>query len=198
MPTTTTSKKTGRKTTITKKTTPVSEEVKETVDAPVKEVKKERKVTSIDANAMIPCKSVTAGELLLPGKKSGILYRWANYGDVTEVEYQDLLALKSTKSRYIYEPWFIIDDEEVLGVSMWNDLNKVYESFYDIEDNIESIFDISNDEFESRIESMPKGMQKTIASIARTKIDDGSFDSLAKVKAMDRVFGTDLLTLIKD
>ena len=41
-------------------------------------------------------------------------------------------------------------------------------------------------------------MQKTIASIARTKIDDGSFDSLAKVKAMDRVFGTDLLTLIKD
>ena len=34
--------------------------------------------------------------------------------------------------------------------------------------------------------------------IARTKIDVGSFDSLAKVKAMDRVFGTDLLTLIKD
>lgn len=197
MPTTTTTKKTGRKTT-TKKTTPVSEEVQEAVEVPVKEVRKERKVTSIDANAMIPCKSVTAGELLLPGKKSGILYRWANYGDVTEVEYQDLLALKSTKSRYIYEPWFIVDDEEVLDISMWSDLNKVYESFYDIEDDIESIFDISNDEFESKIESMPKGMQKTIASIARTKIDDGTFDSLSKVKAMDRVFGTDLLTLIKD
>ena len=45
----------------------------------------------------ILCKSVTFGELLLPGKKSQLLYTWANYGDTTEVEFQDLQALRSTR-----------------------------------------------------------------------------------------------------
>ena len=44
---------------------------------------------------MIPCRSLTYGELLLTGSKSKLLYSWANYNDVTEVEFQDLQALKS-------------------------------------------------------------------------------------------------------
>ena len=45
--------------------------------------KKARKFAMDDP---ITCRSVTYGELLLPGKKSQLLYSWANYGDVTEVE----------------------------------------------------------------------------------------------------------------
>ena len=43
---------------------------------------------------LIPCRSITFGELLLTGTKSKLLYSWANYGDVTEVELQDLQTLK--------------------------------------------------------------------------------------------------------
>ena len=65
-----------------------------------------------EPDEMITCRSLTYGELLLTGKKSKLLYSWANYGDTTEVEYQDLQALKSTKSSYLYKPRFVIEDEE--------------------------------------------------------------------------------------
>ena len=39
---------------------------------------------------MIPCRSMTYGELLLTGTKSKMLYTWANYGDVTEMEFQEI------------------------------------------------------------------------------------------------------------
>ena len=59
-------------------------------------------VRTFKANDLIPVRSITQGELLLPGKKSGILYTWAAYGDITEVEYQDLYTLKASRSGYIY------------------------------------------------------------------------------------------------
>ena len=51
----------------------------------------------------IPCRSLTYGELLLTGPKTRLLHTWANYGDVNEMEYQDLQALKSTRSSYLYQ-----------------------------------------------------------------------------------------------
>ena len=75
------------------------------------------------ADEMIPCRSITYGELLLTGTKSKMLYTWANYGDVTDMEFQDLQALKSTRSSYLFKPRFIIEDPEL--VEQWeNDLTK--------------------------------------------------------------------------
>ena len=47
---------------------------------------------------MIPCRSVTFGELLVTGPKTKLLYSFANYNDITEIEFQDLQALRSTRS----------------------------------------------------------------------------------------------------
>lgn len=74
---------------------------------------------------MILCKSVTYGELLLPGKKSKLLYIWSNYGDTTEVEFQDLQALRSTRSAYLMNPYFVIEDEELL--EQWPELKNIYD-----------------------------------------------------------------------
>ena len=74
----------------------------------------------------IPCRSLTYGELLLTGPKTKLLHTWANYGDVTEMEYQDLQALKSTRSSYLFKPRFIIEDEEL--VEQWaGDFKKMYD-----------------------------------------------------------------------
>ena len=82
----------------------VTDEVEVNVEAEdVKPVAKKaaRKYAPED---MITCRSLTYGELLMTGKKTKVLYSWANYGDVTDVEYQDLLALKSTRSSYLLKP----------------------------------------------------------------------------------------------
>jgi len=143
---------------------------------------------------MVTCRSVTFGELLMTGKKSGLLYSWANHGDTTEVEYQDLQALKSTRSSYLFRPRFVVEDEEL--VAQWGkDFEKLYESIVNVD--VEALFKLPVNQLKSKLKGAPKGVQQAVKNIAGEKILNGSLDSLAKIKAIDEVLGTDLKLYIK-
>ena len=143
---------------------------------------------------MITCRSITYGELLLTGTKSKLLYSWANYGDTTEVEYQDLQALKSTRSSYLFKPRFIVEDEEL--VEQWGkDFVDMYSNIVDVD--VEDLFKLSASQFKSKLKKAPKGVQQAVKNIAGEKIMNGALDSLTKIKAMDEVLGTDLKLYIK-
>jgi hypothetical protein len=147
-----------------------------------------------EPDEMITCRSITYGELLLVGKKSKLLYTWANYGDTTEVEYQDLQALKSTKSSYLYKPRFVIEDEEL--VAQWGkDFVNMYDNIIDVD--AEDLFKLPLNQFKSKLKKAPKGVQQAVKNIAGEKILNGSLDSLAKIKAIDEILGTDLKLYIK-
>lgn len=138
---------------------------------------------------MIPCRSMTYGELLLTGTKSKMLYTWANYGDVTEMEFQDLQALRSTRSSYLFKPRFIIEDPEL--VEQWeNDLGKMYKDIIDID--VEEMLKLPLNQFKARLKKAPAGVQQAVKNIAGEKILNGSLDSLAKIKAIDEILDTDL------
>ena len=143
---------------------------------------------------MIPCRSITFGELLLSGTKSKLLYSWANYGDITEVEFQDLQALKSTRSSYLFKPRFIIEDEEL--AEQWKkDLGGMYKEIVDVD--VEDLFKLSPKQFEAKLKKASNGVQLAVKNIAGEKILNGSLDSLAKIKAIDDILGTDLKLYIK-
>lgn len=158
----------------------------------VKEVKKApRKYASDD---MIPCRSITFGELLMTGKKSGLLYSWANHGDITEVEFQDLQALKSIRSSYLFKPRFVVEDEEL--VAQWgNDFAKLYQDIVDVD--VDALFKLPVAQLKAKLKKAPRGVQQAVKNIAGEKILNGSLDSLAKIKAIDEVLGTDLKLYIK-
>ena len=143
---------------------------------------------------LITCRSITYGELLLTGTKSKLLYSWANYGDTTEVEYQDLQALKSTRSSYLFKPRIVIEDEE-LAEQWGKDFGDMYKNIVDID--VEDLFKLSATQFKSKLKKAPKGVQQAVKNIAGEKILNGSLDSLAKIKAIDEVLGTDLTLYIK-
>ena len=169
----------------TKKETIIdTNEVVEEVRKPV--AKTPRKFAPDD---MITCRSVTYGELLLTGPKSRLLYRWSNYNDTTEVPFQDLQALRSTKSSYLYRPRFIIEDEEL--VEQWSkDLKPLYDNIVDMD--VEEIFRLPVGKFKAALKKAPKGVQQAVKNIAGDMIMNGSLDSLAKIKAIDEILGTDL------
>lgn len=138
---------------------------------------------------MIPCRSITYGELLLTGAKSKMLYTWANYGDVTEMEFQDLQALRSTRSSYLFKPRFIIEDLEL--VEQWdNDLGKMYKDIVDVD--VEDMFRLPLNQFKSRLKKAPVGVQQAVKNVAGEKILNGTLDSLAKIRAIDEILDTDL------
>lgn len=154
-------------------------------------VKTPRKYAS---DELITCRSITFGELLLTGAKSRLLYSWANYGDTTEVEYQDLQALKSTRSSYLFKPRFIIEDEEL--VAQWGkDFVDMYKNIIDVD--VEDMFKLPIAQFKSKLKKAPRGVQQAVKNIAGEKILNGSLDSLAKIKAIDEILGTDLTLYIK-
>ena len=174
----------------TKKET-VSEEL-ETVQTIQAEPKKTPRKYAPDE--LITCRSITYGELLLTGTKSKLLYSWANYGDTTEVEYQDLQALKSTRSSYLFKPRFIIEDEEL--IEQWNkDFGDMYKNIVDVD--VEDLFKLPMSHFKSKLKKAPKGVQQAVKNIAGEKILNGSLDSLAKIKVIDEILGTDLKLYIK-
>lgn len=165
-----------------------NEAVQEAVNPPVKKVSRK-----FQQNDPILCRSVTYGELLYPAKKSQLLYTWANYGDVTEVEYQDLQALRSTRSAYLNAPYFIIEDEELL--EQWPEFKKLYEKIATAD--IDKIFDMPINKFKAALRNLPSGFKDSIKNIASAKILDGTLDSISKIKAIDEVFNTDLKLLIE-
>lgn len=157
----------------------------------VKETKKTPRKYAPDD--MITCRSVTFGELLMTGKKSGLLYSWANHGDTTEVEYQDLQALKSTRSSYLFRPRFVVEDEEL--IAQWGkDFEKLYESIVNVD--VEALFKLTPAQLKSKLKSAPRGVQQAVKNIAGEKILNGSLDSIAKIKAIDEILGTDLMIYI--
>ena len=138
---------------------------------------------------LIPCRSITYGELLLTAPKSKLLYSWSNYGDITEIEFQDLQALKSMRSSYIFKPRFIIEDLEL--VEQWNkDLGKIYSDI--IEVDVEDLFSLPLNQFKAKLKKAPSGIQQAVKNVAGEKILNGSLDSLAKIRAIDEILGTDL------
>ena len=153
-------------------------------------------VRKYEAEDTVPVRSITQGELLLPGRKSGILYRWAGVGDVEEVEYQDLYALKVRRSAYIYDPLFVIDDEELLADPKWKDVVALYQSMYNTED-IGAILKLPVNQFKKVLKQVPKGLLNSIKVEVATQIENGTFDSINTIKAIDEMCGTDLLCLIK-
>lgn len=138
---------------------------------------------------MITCRSVTYGELLLTGPKSRLLYRWSNYNDTTEIPFQDLQALRSTKSSYLYRPRFIIEDEEL--VEQWSkDLKPLYDNIVDMD--VEEIFKLPIGKFKAALKKAPKGVQQAIKNIAGDMVMNGTLDSVQKIKAIDEILNTDL------
>ena len=101
----------------TKKTNTTETVKNESVKEEKKVLENKSKVTSVvkeyNGDDLIPCRSMTKGELICVGKKSKETYMWADYGDITEVEYQDLLALKASKSSFIFDTLFIIDETDL-------------------------------------------------------------------------------------
>ena len=174
----------------TTKKTSATEEV--TKDEIIKETPK-KTPRKFAQDEMIPCRSVTYGELLYPAKKSQLLYTWANYGDVTEVEFQDLQALRSTRSQYLNDPKFIIEDEELL--EQWPEFKKLYENVALID--TDKLFALPLNQFKAKLRNIPAGFRDSLKNVASAKILDGTLDSLAKINAMDEILGTDLKLLIQ-
>ena len=179
------------------------EEVKKTPKAkatpkaePKPVVKKYQKPESKFADKdMIPCKSVTSGGLSFIGT-SGTKYRWADQGQIEYVAYEDLRreAQSANPTNYLFYPRFVVVDPEF--VEEFPKLEEFYSKFYTDEGDFEEILNLPEKQMQEAIDKLPKGCKECVKGIVATKIDDGTLDSVARIKALDNIFGTNMLLML--
>lgn len=158
------------------------------------EIKKAEATEGYKEDDSILCKSITGGELILIGSKSGEKYIWSNRDDVCEVMVKDLNSLKAKKSNYLYKPLFIIVDDEFMEQPRWADLKKMYDN--SILEDINELLNMPLADFKRTLSSLPEGYKRVLCDEAATRIHSNEFDSLNKIKAIDEICGTDLRCLI--
>ena len=173
----------------------IVEETKEITQAPVskKSVKKAKEYKSDD---LIPCRSVTAGELFCSAKKSGILYKWANHGYTENVRYEDLVYMRDSRSNYLFKPRFIIEDNNLIDSKGWEKVKAVYDNAFTKQD-IDEILNLPNTQFAEALKQVPKSMQNTLKTVITERVENGTFDSITKIKTVDSILGSDLMCLIR-
>lgn len=146
-----------------------------------------------DPDELITCRSVVFGELNIIGPKTKLVYQWADEGDVREVEYQDLMSLKALRHRYIFDPFIIIEDEELL--EEWKvDLEGIYKKVGEV--SIQGIFELPQRQFVVKLKQLPVSLKESIKNAAYSMIQNGTLYDLRKINAMDEILGTDLKMMI--
>ena len=139
---------------------------------------------------MISCVSVTAGLLVMAGRKTGAVYRWIDAGDSVEVEYSDVIAEIRARSNYVYRPRFVIEDDII--VAEHKELSALYDTLYS-KDDLKQILDLPAAKMRQVIEQLPASVQETLKSMAAMAINTGELDSVQRIKTLDEIFGTQML-----
>lgn len=177
-----------------KKSNDNNSSAKKTQTNAVEKVETKKVIKQYSGDDLIPCKSMTKGELIYIGKKSGEIYRWSDFGDITEVEYQDLLGLKAKKSAFIYDTMFMILDEDLLEDPKWSDVKKIYDKIYS--DDVQELLEMPLSKFKEIFPNLPNGLKKATVVEAGTQMENGTFDSIQKIKFIDETCGTDLSSML--
>lgn len=176
----------------TKKTN-IEDEVVEVVEepktAPTKKVNKPKH----DPSELIVCRSVVFGELILIGPKTHMRYSWANEGDLREVEYQDLVSWRALHSKYLFEPFIIIEDEDIC--EEWKtELKPLYDKLQSV--SLKELFEMPQRQFVAQLKKLPETMKASVQNMAYAMIQDNSLYDLRKINAIDEILGTELKLMI--
>lgn len=175
---------------VVEKTT-VEPVVEHTVDVKETVVVESKKPKKYEPDDLIPCRSMYAGTLLFTGEKTKITYEFSNMGDFRYIEYQDLLSALLVRKKSIFAPYIIIEDEELLENVHWQEVKKVYDGLYSRQDLI-NLINLPTSKFDSEFRKLPSGFKNTIATMVSEMITEGTFDSMNKIKIIDKECGTDL------
>jgi len=143
-----------------------------------------------DLNELVACRSVVDGGLTYKSKKSGTRVRWDNFGDEEYLEVGELVTMRSSDKKFLYEPWIIVEDDQG-DVIEFLGLKKMYEDMIGI-DEIENLFKKSPKKISELLKKTPSGIKETVASKARKAIENGDLYDLRVIGVLEKELGVQL------
>lgn len=177
---------------VVENTKPETVEAVEVKEVPVNTETSKKAVKKFNPDDMILCQSICVGQTFVKGFKSGTIYTFEALGAEEYIEYRDLVAAVRSKDSILFKPFIVVLDEDFINEQ--KTLKSFYENMYTSED-FEEFFRLNPNQMVEALNNMPVGIRETIKSMAVGKIQDGVFDSVARIKALDDYFGTKMMLL---
>lgn len=172
--------------------TKTPKQTRATTDTPVIETESKVSPTAtqeITNDTMVACRCGAAGNLIYKSSlNKGYVVEWNGHGDVQELEYRELVAMRGNQRRFFEENWILIDDPAVikkLGVERY------YKNSLTIDD-FDEVFKMPANEITEVVPSLPGGTKDAITVKAQEMIQTGELDSRSTVKALSDALGVDL------
>lgn len=175
-----------------KKTTTAKKTAAKTNTRTSKAATKNTKAASVkkyDMQDLIPCRSVTQGELILKSEKTGNQYYWGGYGDYCEVTYEDILFLKTRRSQFIFGPRFIIEDADIIADNA--ELKKVYD-YYEKYNNLDDLYNMGVFELAAVLKEAPVGFRELVLNESIGRIKNGTLRDLGVINAIEKCMNINL------
>ena len=179
-------KKNTRKSSTKKEAPKKAEEVKveetKTKEEPKKATAKESKAkVKLDKEDKISVMNNTTGRYGYIGR-SGYSFELEEYGDITDIPFGELQAMRAgSQKTHLENAYIIILDEDAVEELNYS---KLYENVLDSEGVEELLKD--GDRLDKVIDKMPIAMKETVVSIAKKKFDNDELRDLFVIKTIEK------------
>lgn len=155
-----------------------------------------KKEKEFKPDTLITCKSVRPNHLFYKSNVTNIEYDWNGFGDIRQLTYQDIMSMKSSNSPFLFAPWILIEDEDLMERNDFKrDLGKIYEIYKDF-DSPREFFERPLEEIREKLQGAPEGFKDLIVYNAAEFIRTGELDRLGVINIIDEVFGTQLRRIL--
>lgn len=172
-------KVTPTKATTTKTTTSRKPTVKKTV---------EKEQVKLSNDSKIPVMNNTTGRYGYIGR-SGYSFELEEYGDVADVPFGELQAMRSgSQKRHLEDAFIIILDDEAVAELNYT---KLYKNILNA-DGIEELFS-DPERLRETIPQMPSTMRETVVSIAKQKYKDRTLFDIRVIEAIEKSLNVQII-----
>lgn len=174
------------------KSTPAKSEVDEikgdepVVVTPKVEAPKKKK---IDKDDEVLCRSVVSGELIYTSRRTNMTVEWDEYGATQYLTVEELMTMKSQQKSFLFRPWIIIEDDEVVNHL---GLRPTYDNIVPLDDLEEFLTGTDLTELAFNIQKAPRGIKELLADKARQMIADDTLHDTRVIKILNKELSIDL------
>lgn len=157
-----------------------------------KKAPERKKSKEIDLHALIPVRNLCSGGLSYISPKTNLLVQWAEYGDVEYMEFGELMTMKASKRRFLFDPLLMVEDVEVaekLGlIELYEQVDKILDIDNFLRQSVNTIAEIT--------ENLPKGSRELLKDEVSKRILNGSLYDIRKIKTLENILCVDLQILL--
>lgn len=166
----------------------------ETATATKAENKKPVKLTD---DMMVEVKSCVFGGLIYVDKRTGEQVLWDNEGDIQVVSFELLRSMKASQVAFFKNNWIavvsVLDNDGVTPADVYKGLyvQQYYKDVID-PDDFEKVCSWSVSEIEKKVSLLVPAARTNLAIALNTFIENGTLDSIKKIKAFEKALGCEL------